>query len=151
LQTDSEVIEMEKTEDLGNKQEFMQPQGVTTGTVAQVTKQEMIRNLQEDVNSYQKVTDEAIKTLANYKEQAAVDLRTYELMLEPNALRKIVPERNYELTDEWWGLIYKKQEFDIREKRAIIDGHIKRLENDVTVREEALKNAIAKLKKFEEE
>lgn len=142
-----DVIEME--EDKGNKPEFMQPQGVTTGTVAQVTKEEMLRNLREDVKSYEKVTEDAKKTLAMYREQAAVDLRTFELMLEPNALRKINPERNYELKDEWWTLIEKKQRYDIREKQAIIEGTIKRLEHELSIKEEALKNATEKLRKFE--
>jgi hypothetical protein len=142
---------MEKTIDNGNKPEYMQPMGVTTGTVAQVTKQEMLRNLREDVKSYEKVTEDAKKTLENYKEQVAVDLRVYELMLEPGAMRKLNPERGYETKDEYWDLVYKKQEFKIREDRAIMEGQLKQLENDVKVREEALKNAAEKLRKFEEE
>lgn len=134
----------------GQDPKFMTPQGVTTGSVASVTKSEMLIELRNDVEAYKKALESAEKNYLNYKEQLDVDIAQWEILLKPGAIRKIVPERNYELDEKYWEASEKKQAFAIRQDRAIAEGQLKQLQNTVDNCKRALENATAKLKRFEE-
>lgn len=129
----------------------MQGLGVKDDSLAKITKEEMLDNLRNDVESYTKALETARKDLANYKEQADVDLAVFDLLERDGAIDRVNPEFVYQTYPEWKDLAMKKQLFKHREQRATIKGTLERLETMVKTDEEALKNAQAKLKKFQEE
>lgn len=139
---------MEIQEDNGNKEQFMTPMGVTNDTIAQVTKEEMHKNLTKDVEAYQKALETAQREHANYKAQVDIDLEMYEIMSQPNAIRKIVPEREYEKSDRFWELATEKHKFKVREDKTIIEGQLKMMADKIQNIEGALQRAKDKLERF---
>ena len=134
-----------------NNEKYMQGLGVTEGTIAQVTKDEMLKNLRNDVTSYEKALENAKKDYDNYKEQLDLDIRLWEITNKPKAMELIVPERNYELDPAFSEIAQKKQFFKNRQDRAVGEGQLKLRETKVNDVTSALERAKEKLKKFEDE
>jgi len=132
-----------------NNEKYMQGLGVTEGTVAKVTHEEMVKNLKNDVTSYTTALENAQKDLANYKEQYDLDKELWDMLETPGAITKIEPQREYEKNPRYWQIAEKKQFYENREKRAVGEGQLKQREDRVKHVTEALERAKEKLKKFE--
>ena len=102
-------------EDKSNKEQYMQGLGVTNDKLAELTGKEMLDNLENDVKSYEKALENAEKDLENYKVQAEVDLKVFDLLEKPGAIDRVTPEFNYQNYPEYKELAYKKQLFKHKE------------------------------------
>jgi len=140
----------EKTRDVDNEK-YMQGLGVKEGTIAQVTKDEMIKNLRNDVTGYETALESSKKALVNYREQLEVDKQLWDITEKLGAMEPINPEYNYQKDPEFAQIAMKKQYFQNRQERAIADGQLKQFEDKVTNVTEALARAKEKLKKFEDD
>ena len=127
----------------------MQGLGVKDDKIANVTKEEMLGELRHDVEAYEKAIDNAQKDVDNYKEQLELDIKHWDLLVKPGAIRKINPERVFEQDEAYWEIAEKKQNYAIREQRAMAEGKLKQLESVVEGAKEAKKLAEAKLARFE--
>jgi hypothetical protein len=134
--------------DNGNEEQYMQGMGVTTDKEAEVLEQNMLKNLANDVEAYERALQKHIEDKANYEEQLQIDLDSWEILLKPGALKKINPTYVFEEDPKWHELQEKKQAYKIREERAVGEGALRQYDMLIEETARSLASAKEKLAKF---
>jgi len=116
--------------------------------VEQLTAEQMKENLENDVRAYTKSLADAKESKSDYLEQLEVDKQMWDILDKPNSIRKLIPVFEYEKDPMWAELQQKKQWYKIRQDRAVAEGTVKQLDDQIKSIEEALESAQAKLDKF---
>jgi len=134
--------------DTGNDEKFMQDLGVKEGKIAELTSEQMIINLKNDVEAYGKALDKAIKDKEHYIKQLDVDKELWSILEQPGVIKKIKPVFIYEENPRYWELQEKKFGFKLDMDKAMAEGQLKQLEDNIKYTTEALEGAKEKVKRF---
>ena len=116
-----------------------------------LTAEQMKLNLENDVKAYTKSLEDAIKAKEDYMEQLEIDEQMWQILEKPDSIRRLNPMFEYEKDPMWVELQQKKQYYKIRQDRAVAQGTVKQLDEQIKFIEEALASAQSKLDKVMEE
>jgi len=117
----------------------------------QLTAEQLVANLENDVKAYTKSLEDAEKSLEDYLRQYEYTKKMWDILSEKDAVRKLNPDYQYETKEEWWELMEIKQADKIRQDRAVSEGTIKQFEVQIEGIKEAIISSQAKLDKFMED
>lgn len=120
----------------------------TQDELAQITAEQLLEELENDVQAYEKAVEKAEKDLANYTEQLAVDEQLWAILEKPGSVRKLQPTHEYETDENWFELMHQKQLYQLRQDRAVAEGTVKQLKATVEGAKEAQAKTIKKLEEF---
>jgi len=122
--------------------------GIEGDELSQVSEDQLLVNLQNDVEAYTKALETAKKEKDNYNEQLAIDHELWDILLAKNALRKLDPQHEYEKNDRYWELQEAKFGYKVRMDKAMAEGRSKEFDIRIGQTEEALERAKEKLERF---
>jgi len=131
-----------------NKKEEDEPVQVVEEVAEQLTAEQLKENLENDVKAYTKALGEAHKSLDDYNEQLVIDNQMWDILDKPGSIKRLNPLFEYEKDPKWAELQQQKQYYKIRQDRAIAEGTVKQLEDQIKSIESALESAQKKLDKF---
>ena len=97
---------------------------VANDEIGQVTANQLKENLQHDIESIETRLGQIEKEKANYNKQVEIDQKIWDIIQKPGALRKIVPEFEFEKDPVYWEAQEEKNNYKIRENQALIDGQL---------------------------
>lgn len=137
--------------DVGNEEQYMQAPGVTDDSIAEVGNAEMIENFENDVKAYETKLADTIKEKENEQIQFDIDCGIWDILSKPGAIRKKELSYPFEEDEKYWELTEKKQQFKIRQERALGEQRLKGYDHQIEVLTEALEKAKKKLAKFKDE
>ena len=122
--------------------------GVQGDDLAQITEEQMLGNLQNDVKAYERSLETAEKDKFNYDEQLAVDKQLWAILEKPGALIKLKPEHEYEKDPEYWRLQELKFGYKLRMDKAMAEGRSEELNVRIKTTTKALQDAKDKLERL---
>jgi len=122
--------------------------GVQGDDLAQITEEQMLGNLNNDVKAYTKALDTTEKDRENYLEQLEVDKKLWDILGKEGALVKLNPEHEYEKNPEYWKLQEQKFGFKLRMDKAMAEGRAKEFDVRIETTTKALQDAKDKLERF---
>ncbi len=120
----------------------------TEDKIEKITAEQLKVNLESDVKAYTKSLEDAKKGLENYTRQLKYSQEMWDILSEKDSIRRIEPQFNYELNEKWWELMHQKQLDKIRQDKAVSEGTLAQLKQQVVDTENALKASKEKLEKF---
>jgi len=134
-------------EEIQKSEDYNQDVGVED-ELGQLTKEQMIDNLNEDVKSYTKSLETANNNLKNFKDQWEVDKGVYDIMQKEGNYRKISPVMVYEEDPKYWELQAQKLAYKVRMDSHMAEATLKKYEVQIEDTQRALDSAKEKLELF---
>jgi hypothetical protein len=118
--------------------------------ITNVTDEEMVKTLLNDVHSYENALEDSKKDLENYNIQVVFDEKLWEILEKPGSIRKIENTMVFETTPGYWELIEEKERYKIQLEKNKVAATKKQFEDRISHITEELNRAIEKYEKFSE-
>jgi hypothetical protein len=132
----------------GEEEQYMQPVGVKEDSVGQVTHEQMIEELENDVKAYTKALENAKKDLKIYEDQFKLDEKIWEILEKPGSLVSLDPKYAYEKDPDFIKVREEKQKIQNKEDRALALGKIEGIKYSIEENKKNIQKAKDKLAKF---
>ena len=109
-----------------------------------------IENLKKEVEMYEKNLPEREKGRERFIQMWERDKRMYELMLENDNHKKISPDWNYELSDEYWDIRKSQLQDKFEQDKHMSEAKIEEFDVSIEAIKEELESSKKQLAELEE-
>lgn len=119
---------------------------ITGDELAEVSEEQLIANLENDIKAYENALESAIKSKENYIAQLELDEKIWAILEAEGSFKRCAePNFEFEKNEEYWELQRQKNMFKIRESRAQAQGQVKQFDIQIESTEKALEDSKKKL------
>jgi hypothetical protein len=118
--------------------------------LATLSGEQLIENLENDIKTYEKALEQAIRDKENYAEQFEVDKQILAIIEEEGSLEMLRPTYKYQADERFRKLQEKKQKYANRQNLATGEGQLKSMDAQITNITQALESAKERLARFSE-